>query len=682
MGKPAAKLRCDAGQRKRTGSLGFSKPKGVAGDVVYGVGERRGVIRFSDFPARDLDSTLGKEWLETNGIGGFASSTIPGLNTRRYHGLLVAATKPPLGRCVLLSKLEETVICGESRIALSANEYPGAIHPAGHLYLQEFRLDPFPIFVYRVRDLTVQKRVFAVHRENTTVVEYEASGPCVIEIRPLIAFRDYHSLTHFNDALNGEVQISPGCVRIAPYPGLPALHFAHNASDVQKTGEWYYKFHYRVEQERGLDYEEDLFNPFVMRFELAGTLSAAVIASTELHEARDAATFREREVARRRHGLLEAAADQFIVKRGDLETILAGYHWFSDWGRDTMVALPGLTLVTGRIETAKKILLAYAGMISEGMLPNRWPDAGDEPEYNTVDATLWFFEAIGAFVRHTNDFAFLRSELMEALEGIVDWHVRGTRFGIKVQENGLLACGEPGTQLTWMDAKVDGIPVTPRTGMPVEIEALWYNALRTMEDFSKQLGDVARSRQYGAMAAKAQAAFEPLFWNEDESCLYDVVDRDSRDASIRPNQILALSLMYPLLTGERARRVVERVEHDLLTPFGLRTLAPKDPRYAGRCDGSPAARDGAYHQGTVWPWLLGPFLMAYLRVHGSSPEAIQQALEWLAPLEEHLWDAGLGQISEIFDGDAPHRPRGCIAQAWSVGEILRVRAHVTKLSEA
>lgn len=641
------------------------------------------MIRFTNYPARDLDAALRKEWLETNGIGGFGSSTIAGLNTRRYHGLLTAATKPPLGRFVLLSKLEESLISGNSRVELACNEYPGVIHPDGYIYLEEFRLNPFPIFVYRVGDLAIQKRVFAVHGENTIVVEYEANLPCSLEIRPLIAFRDYHSLTHRNDALNGDLQISPQLVTITPYDSLPALHFAHNAAAIEKTGEWYQNFHYRVEQERGLDHEEDLFNPFVMRFELTDGQPVVVIASTERRETEDAATFREREIARRPHpGGLVAAADQFIVQRGELQAIIAGYHWFSDWGRDAMIALPGLTLTTGRIEMAKKILLAFAGTVSDGMLPNRWPDAGEAPEYNTADATLWFFEAIGALMRNTADYNVLRANLLDTLTSIVEWHVRGTRFGIKVEENGLLACGEPGTQLTWMDAKVNGVPVTPRIGMPVEIEALWYNALRTMEHLFTQLGDVASAKKYSAMAAKARDAFESLFWNDSASCLYDVVCRDLRDASIRPNQILALSLTHPLITGERARKVIARVQRDLLTPFGLRTLSPEDSRYVGRYEGSPEVRDAAYHQGTVWPWLLGPFITAYLRVHHKSSESMQQAREWLRNMESDLCDAGLGQISEIFDGDPPHRPRGCIAQAWSVGEILRVLAELSKISEA
>ncbi len=417
---------------------------------------------------------------------------------------------------MLLSKFEETLVIGDRRVDISCNEYPGAIHPAGYVYLEEFRLDPFPVFKYRVGDLVVEKCVFAVHGENTTVVQYEANLPCALELRPLIAFRDYHCLTHRNEALNGDVQIFPGLVSIAPYQDLPALHFAHNATSVEPTGNWYYNFSYRMERERGLDFEEDLFSPFLVRFELTRSHNASIVISNEGHDAEDAETLRHREIERRAQisanipvanpflATLTLAADQFIVKRGDLRTIIAGYHWFSDWGRDTMIALPGLTLATGRFDVAKNILLAFAQAVSEGMVPNRWPDAGELPEYNTADATLWFFEAASALTRFSNDYDFVRSSLLDTLENIIEWHVRGTRFGIRVQENGLLSCGEPGSQLTWMDAKVGGVPVTPRMGMPVEIQALWYNALRIMEHFSDQTGDPAKAAQYGAMAAKAE----------------------------------------------------------------------------------------------------------------------------------------------------------------------------------
>jgi predicted glycogen debranching enzyme len=348
---------------------------------------------------------------------------------------------------------------------------------------------------------------------------------------------------------------------------------------------------------------------------------------------------------------------------------MAGYPWFSDWGRDTMISLPGLTLVTGRYETAKRILEEFAGFVSEGMLPNRFPDAGDQPKYNTVDATLWYFEAIRAYHEYTSD-AALVWQLYPVLTDIVARHVRGTRYGIKVDSGGLLASGAPGVQLTWMDAKVDDWVVTPRYGKPVEIQALWFNALCVMRDFAALLGDTSEREKYSCMAAAARRSFNRLFWNVEAGCLYDVVN-GSPDASIRPNQILAVSLRHSMLSIDRAHQVVEVVKRELLTPYGLRTLSARDPRYIGHYAGDQRSRDGAYHQGTVWPWLMGPFLTAYIKVNGGSESSRVKASSWLQPLRAHLSDAGLGQISEIFDGDAPHRPVGCFAQAWSVAEVLR-----------
>ena len=638
----------------------------------------------------NLSLANAREWLETNGIGGYASSTITGLNTRRYHGLLVAATHPPVGRCVLLSKLEETLIVDGHAYELSANRYPGVVHPQGFQFLEEFRLDPFPTFHYRVAGIVLEKSAFMVHGENTVVVRYlarEVARPgseIALELRPLIAFRDYHALTHENAAINAEVQILPDCTAIAPYAGLPELHFAHDPATVEKTSVWYRNLQYTAEQERGLDFEEDLFNPCVLRFRLSVEQEVNVIASIEGRHATDAPRCREAEIVRRQAirsrapledevaQQLAAAAEQFIVARSSQRTVIAGYHWFSDWGRDTMIALPGLTLQTGRPEIAREILRTFAHAVDRGMLPNRFPDSGETPEYNTVDATLWFFEAIRAHCAATGDLAFLRKELYGALTDIIAWHVRGTRYNIRVETSGLLHAGGPGVQLTWMDAKVGDWVVTPRIGYPVEIQALWYNALRIMEDLAGQLGDELGRRGYGTMAVLAKRSFNRLFWNERDGCLFDVINGSLTDASLRPNQIFAVSLPHTMLNEERAGRVVQTVQQHLRTPYGLRTLAPSDPKYRGTYSGDQRNRDGAYHQGTVWPWLLGPFLTAYLRVHEHNEAAKRQAEQWLAPLRAHLLGPGLGQINEIFDGDAPHRPVGCIAQAWSVAEMLRV----------
>ncbi|HST09405.1 MAG TPA: amylo-alpha-1,6-glucosidase [Terriglobales bacterium] len=646
------------------------------------------MIRFGEEICTKLEAALQREWLETNGIGGFASATVNGCNTRRYHGLLVAATKPPVGRLVLLSKLEETLVVNGKPFELSTNNYPGAVHPQGFQYLKEFHLDPFPVFTFDVEGVQIEKTIFMVQGENTTVIEYriEKDLPAAevkLQIRPLVAFRDYHSLTHENGAINGSVDDQPGITSIAPYAGLPTLHLAHNAKQIERTGDWYRNFEYEAERERGLDFSEDLFNPCVFDFDLNSQSQATIIASTEPRNANAAQEYRRAEITRRRANTLRApvedefvrmltlAADQYIVSRGDQKSVIAGYHWFSDWGRDTMIALPGLTLPTRKFDVARSILRTFAQYVDRGMLPNRFPDAGETPEYNTVDATLWFFEAVRAYLAYTGDLSFIQNELYGVLNDIIAWHVRGTRFGIKLDPSGLLNSGEPGVQLTWMDAKVGDWVVTPRRGKPVEIQALWYNAICTMEDIATRLRDESARKRYNSMATLTKWSFNRLLWNEKGGYLYDVINGGQPDASIRPNQIFAVSLKHSMLSPERAKQVVTVVQEHLLTPYGLRSLAPSDPQYRGRYTGDQTSRDGAYHQGTVWPWLMGPFITAFVKVNDRSESARRQAEEWLAHLTGHLADAGLGQISEIFDGDAPHRPVGCIAQAWSIAEILR-----------
>jgi predicted glycogen debranching enzyme len=587
----------------------------------------------------------------------------------------------------MLSKLEETLVVDGARYELGVNQYPGAIHPRGYAYLKSFRLAPFPVFTYSAGGIELEKRIFLVQGENTVVIRYvvlnASSAACTLEARPLIAFRDYHSTTHANSGIDGRVATEQNLASINPYHDLPALHICHDAHDLEPTGSWYYNFEYERERERGLDFQEDLFNPFALRFNLSHSAPASIIASTQLHNVSEADALESQEVRRRNATVaaipvehqferqLVSAADQFIVARGDQKSVIAGYPWFGDWGRDTMISLPGLTLVTNRFGEARNILLAFARCIDSGMLPNRFPDAGEQPEYNTVDATLWMFHAVYELLRYTHDYEFVRANLYEPLADIVAWHERGTRYGIGMTPDGLLRAGEPGVQLTWMDAKVGDHVITPRHGKPVEIQALWYSALRVMEHLAKSFHDSGRAAHYSEIADRAQAAFPGLFWNAADNCLYDVVGDSGPDSAIRPNQIIAASLPYSMLDSDKAARVVEIVEWELLTPYGLRTLSPRDPNYCARCYGDPRTRDSAYHQGTVWPWLLGPFLTAYTRVHGDTPEVRDRVDRFLQPLREHLWHAGLGQISEIFDGDAPHRPGGCIAQAWSIAEVLR-----------
>jgi glycogen debranching enzyme len=616
------------------------------------------MIRYGPEICGDLGEASRREWLETNGLGGFASSTITGMNTRRYHGLLTAALKPPSDRKVLLSKMEETLVVDGRRYELGCNQYPGAVHPQGHRLLREFRLDPFPVFVWRVEEIEISKSVFMIRGENGVVVQYRLSGAaadCTLELRPLIAFRDFHSTAHANPALNAFVAQEPGLATIQPYADLPRLHFAHDAREVRAEGCWYRNFQYERERERGLDDSEDLFQPFTMVFDLRG--GAHTIVSTSVHRVEEAEGL-GRAYERTFHGTGET---DFLVERTGGRSVIAGYHWFGDWGRDTMISLPGLTLSTGKTDIARDILNAFALTISEGMLPNRFPDHGEQPEYNTVDATLWYFEAIRAWLAATGDMAFVKQNLLMKLREIVAWHREGTRYGIHVDSDGLLHAGAAGAQLTWMDAKVGDWVVTPRAGKPVEIQALWYNALRIMQDLTEQA-------EYAAMAAQAKQSFGEKFWNAEAGCLFDVVDET--DGSIRPNQLAAFSLTHKILDDkEKCARVLSVVERELLTPYGLRTLAPSDARYRPHYTGDQTSRDGAYHQGTVWPWLLGLYCDACAYVRGTV-----DVRKLLGPLEEFRDARGVGQIPEIFDGDAPHEPRGCIAQAWSVAEVLRIKS--------
>ncbi len=647
------------------------------------------MIEFDQRICTNFEEATSREWLETNGIGGFASATVSGANSRRYHGLLTAATKPPLGRITMLSKFEETLLIDGKSYGLSANQYPNSIHPTGFKYLKSFRLDPFPIWVYEVEGIEIEKKIFMVNGENTTVCQWTiknqsqiANRKSQIELKPLLSFCDYHALQHETGTINAEFQIAEDQVSIQPFAEMPELFFAHNAGSLETTGFWYRNFEYAIEKERGFDFREDLFQPFALKFDL--TDSAIVIVSTEKQSVTDAEKFEKAEIKRREDLIkiagakddfakqLVLAADQFIVKRGTGKTVIAGYHWFSDWGRDTMIALTGLTISTNRTEIARQILLEFAQHLSEGMLPNRFPDGSDEAEYNTVDATLWYFEAIRAYVEKTEDYDFVRAHLYEKLAETVAWHLRGTRYNIHVDTDGLLYAGISGVQLTWMDAKIGDWVVTPRIGKPVEIQALWYNALKIMADFAEKFGDAKDQSRYEAMAEMAKQSFNAVFWNDAENCLFDVVINGMRDGGVRPNQIFAVSLPHSMLSIGQAQKVVEKVEAELLTPVGLRSLSPKNKDYCPIYIGSPLTRDSAYHQGTVWGWLTGAFVDAYRRVYSNGHQTEQRVEEILAGFKNHLSEAGLGQISEIFDADPPHAPRGCMAQAWSVAEVLRV----------
>ncbi len=647
-----------------------------------------------------FDQTSEREWLCTNGLGGFAAGTVSLLNTRRYHGLLFAALRPPVDRVALVAKLDVTVGYGDNSWQLATNEYAdGTISPTGYRHLESFRLEGLiPVWTWLLGDARLEQRLWMRHGANTTYVQFTrigGSGAMVLTVEPLCTYRDYHWQTRGEHRFAVD-PVADGLV-IDAYPGARRYRILSPGAEVRIQPQEYWNFRHRAEGARGLDDLEDLLRPATLELNLGAGESAAVILTAESDDPMPAAAALVSETARER-GLLETfrgkrrvavagldpapieqlalAADQFLVERRDAmgntvgQTIIAGYPWFSDWGRDTMIALPGLTLATGRSGIAASVLRTFARFTSQGMLPNRFPDAGEAPEYNTVDASLWFFVAIHQYLQATQDRDFA-AEVFPTLCEMLEWHQRGTRFGIRMDPNdGLLFAGEAGVQLTWMDAKVGDWVVTPRIGKPVEVNALWFNAICILRDLAADLGHSQEHADYAALATRVAARFEEAFWYEAGGYLYDVIDGSdgAPDASLRPNQIFAVSLPHALLSGEKARRVVEVCAARLWTPVGLRSLAPGDSRYQGYYGGGPLERDGAYHQGTVWTWLLGPFVSAHYRVHGDAAAA----RSFLSGVPAHLREACIGQVSEIMDGDAPFPARGCFAQAWGVAEVLRV----------
>jgi predicted glycogen debranching enzyme len=651
------------------------------------------MIAFDKDTCSDFETALSKEWLETNGLGGFASSTLIGCNTRRYHGLLVAATHPPAGRMMLVNGLEEWVVVGDTRYYLSCHQYPGVVHPRGFENLIGFRLDPWPIWTYRIGAMILEKSLTMIHGQNTVILTYkvrkEANGAELI-LRPLLTGRDFHALHKENNDLHLRTDAQNGVCVLHSYPGVPDVYFHHSAKEFISGFNWYRQMEYARESERGLDFHDDAWSPGEFRYASLNGPEAVMVVTTEGGGYFDSTYLLNAERERRKKLLsgweaaddvthhLVLAADQFLVQRGAAaapespKSLLAGYPWFEDWGRDTLIALPGLLLVPGRFEEAKAILKTYADHARDGIVPNRFPERDGEPDYNTVDASLWLIVAVFHYLRYTKDFEFVRTHLWNGLKDIIGHYQNGTRFHIRMDLDGLIYAGQSGTQLTWMDAKVGERVVTPRIGKPIEIQALWYNALRIMDQIANRLGEKQEAKGWMGLAEKVWASINRLFWYEEGGYLYDVVSGEERDASLRPNQIFAVSLPFESVTPDRAARIVDVLEDRLLTPFGLRTLDPRDERYVSSYKGTPAERDAAYHQGTVWPWLIGPFLTAYQKVHGKSNKVQSHIRAHLALLLTHLWEAGLGTVSEIFDGDMPHEPRGCIAQAWSVGEVLRL----------
>ncbi len=652
-----------------------------------------------------FDEAIRSEWLVTNGFGGYASSSILGVNTRKYHGLLVAALHPPGDRTVCLAKLDEEVLVGSNSYPLGTNEFQDKIFPQGHVYLKEFALDPFPSFVYEVRDIEVQKTVFMPKEKNAVVVKYkvlnQGRAEAKIRVYPLLTCRHFHSvINRWSSPLNFSQQQNDGGVELTFNNPKATVAIRSTMSGFNEKPTWIERLYYCEEASRGESSTDDCYQPgyFEVVVPHKRDRDFAVVATASESSQRchnilgavgntiyDVNGQLTSEIGDRENLLTEfyeariqvpasdwlnwilLAADAFVAKGTDDRTsVMAGYFWFETWGRDAFISLPGLLLTTGRFEEARKILLGFMRHSKLGLIPNFIQDRSGEPAYNTVDATLWYVNAVLQYLKYTGDFKFVQQRLWGNLKAIVESHQRGTAFGIRLDRDGLLAHGP---RLTWMDAEVDGEGVTPRAGKAVEIQALWYNALKTMQLLANKFNDVRLVKKYAEMAFEAQKSFNAKFWNGENGCLFDVVAASGVDATLRPNQIIAAALDFTMLDKDGAERVVNVVQRELVTPYGLRTLARSDLRYKGMYVGDRRSRDQAYHNGTVWAWLLGSYVTASRKAQVSSDYELKQRLRVL--FTQQIFQAGLGTISEVFDGDPPHEPRGCIAQAWSVAEPLR-----------
>ncbi len=650
---------------------------------------------------------LEREWLVTNGLGGYASGSIAGVSTRRYHGLLIAALAAPLGRTVMLNHLNEELRLSDGRVVpLGGDEQPeaGLVIP-GASSLEEFRLElGLPVWTYAVGDFLIEKRILLLYRQNTVHVTYRllaGASPVRLRVRPSVHFRPHeepvssrvdHSFTVVSASEGFEIQ----------YPQLPPLRTrltGPRSAMVLDGGHWR-ELCYRLEQQRGYESKGKVWSPGYFRTDLEPGQDATLVASTEPWDVLSAIGANEAfaaEHARRARLLAQAhaesddsfaaelvlAADQFIITPAtrvadaarshaggdEARSVIAGYHWFTDWGRDTMISLEGLALATGRQEEAGYILRSFAHHVRDGLIPNLFPEGGREGLYHTADATLWYFHALDRYLRATNDRITLRL-LLPILRTAIEHHQHGTSFGIRVDPvDGLLTQGQAGYQLTWMDAKVGDWVVTPRRGKAVEINALWYNALRLMQHWTDEEEGSEAARPYREAADEVYRSFNARFWFEQGGHLYDVIDGEAgNDASFRPNQVFALSLPHAVLDEARWHGVLDQVVNRLLTPMGLRSLAPGESGYKPQYYGDLRARDAAYHQGTVWAWLIGPLVDAWLKVH---PDDRVTARGFLDGFRAHVAEACIGSISEIFDAEAPYTPRGCVAQAWSVAEVLR-----------
>jgi predicted glycogen debranching enzyme len=662
-------------------------------------------IRLTQEALSRFDEAIQKEWLITNSLGGYASSTVLGVNTRKYHGLLVAALHPPCNRTVCLAKLDEEICVGNNVYQLGANEFHGAIFPQGYKFLKAFSVAPFPRYVYTAQGIEVTKTIFMPTGKNAVAAVYailNGSGSDVaFRIYPLLTCRHFHLVVDKTRSPLGFSQQQSGREVEVTF-NSPKATVAARATEGEfiEKANWIERLYYREEERRGESSTDDCYQPGYFEVSVSPEQEAefAVVtaASENNREAKESlenigsATYAvksrlERELEQRSDTLFTfytshkkastsdwlswilLAADAFIVNgAGDRASVIAGYFWFETWGRDTFISLPGLMLATGKFEDARKILVDFTRHCKQGLIPNCVEDQCGELSYNTVDATLWYVNAVLQYLKYTGDFKLVQKQLWATLKAIVDSHEAGAAFGIRVDSDGLLAHGP---QLTWMDAEVAGVAVTPRAGKAVEIQALWYNTLRTMQLLANRFEERSLAEKYAEMATKAQASFNLKFWNAEKCCLFDVVGEFGADAALRPNQIIAAALDFTMLDKAKSEQVVDVVQRELLTPCGLRTLAQNDPRYRGVYVGDRRSRDQAYHNGTVWAWLLGPYVTAFRKAKSNSEYELKNCL--MSLFTQQIAQAGLGTISEVFDGDSPHTARGCIAQAWSVAEPLR-----------
>jgi predicted glycogen debranching enzyme len=614
---------------------------------------------------KDFEQASRLEWLQTNHTGAFAMGTVSGVNTRRYHGLLIASLNPPADRYSIFPRVEETVEFDGEAIALAAVQYPGVVAPAGYELLEEFSAWPCPRWRYRKGSLVIDKKLRLLDGEQTVVLTYSASEECTLRLRLFVSCRDYHSLGAENSSFRAAVAQEAGHLWMQPYAHLPPLHFHYEDGEFEADGVWFRNHEYLRELERGMDFHEDLYSPGVVHFKLKADRPVNLIATLETRVGDLTAA------ARTFEDPISRALDQFRVMRADgRPTLVAGYPWFTDWSRDTLISLPALMAQGFAASETKAILEFLLAERKQGILPNRFSDSHSTPEYNTVDASLWFFVAAHAYMEATEDKEFVQKTLFPAAMDIISWHIRGTFYGIHVDHaDRLLSAGEEGTQLTWMDAKVGDYVVTPRRGKPVEINALWFNALQISSHWAALLGKSDIASQLAGEAEEVSTAFEDKFWNAGRGCLYDVLTPSGPDASVRPNQLFALSLPYPLVDRAKAQSIIQVVRETLLTPAGLRTLEPSDPCYRPRYEGDVLARDSAYHQGTVWPWLIGPYIEACLYAFDNAPEALAECRTVADSILKLMDGYCAGSIGEVYDGDAPHHPGGCPAQLWSVAQV-------------